>query len=216
MNLDVNGNEIPPHRSVHVGISMLEYSQVCDVFGGGHQNLEAWKELGNLLANRVGWHFELVNWGDPLWSLGSFGESMLNIGISENGFGCFDYRDDESWDFDNISDVSDWVDAREMNARQLSQMSHEWLSANDWALLKSHTFDAQISTIEQHFLTEVDGVLEPGRMSESFIDAVQNARQLIIDFLSAPQHLAASISVNLSCDPTSVDLFLDRFSETDE
>jgi len=209
MSLDgVDGKEIPPYREVHVGISMLDYVQVCEVFGGGHPNLEAWKDLGNLLAHRVGWHFELVNWGEPLWSLGSFGESMLNIQITDKGFGCFDYREDESSVFDTIALVSNWVDAREMDARQLSELSSEWLSANNWELLRRHIFVAQISTIGQQFLTEVDGVLGPGQMSENFVEAVRCSGTLIVDFLNAPQELAPSIRVDLRCDPSAAELLL--------
>ena len=73
-----------PYEAVEVGVD-IDYVSACETYGGGPNFLDSWKELGDLLAYRTGWHFDIVNRGEALWSLGFFGESLLNISVAAGG-----------------------------------------------------------------------------------------------------------------------------------
>ncbi|MFE1198399.1 hypothetical protein ACFW6E_37585 [Streptomyces olivaceoviridis] len=88
-------NDGPAHLSVKVNFSNSDYYNVCDTFGGGFERLPAWRALGDLLAHRPGWHFDVVNRGEALWCLGVLGECRLAIHVTEDlGFHCYDHDDD--------------------------------------------------------------------------------------------------------------------------
>ncbi|MEU6765511.1 hypothetical protein ABZ916_23660 [Streptomyces sp. NPDC046853] len=67
---------------------------VCDTFDGGFDRLSAWRSLGNLLAHRPGWHFD-VDGGEAQWSIGVLGECQLVIYVHEDlHHHCYDHRED--------------------------------------------------------------------------------------------------------------------------
>src|ERR1039457_1481839 len=90
-----------PYMSVRVHFDNSDYDNVCLDYGGGQARLAAWRDLGDLLAHRVGWHFDVnTASADPvLWNAGLFGESRLNIHVAGNGgYACFDYDADKAGD----------------------------------------------------------------------------------------------------------------------
>jgi hypothetical protein len=48
-----------PHISVRVNFENSDYYNVCLDYGGGRARLAAWRDLGDLLAHREGWHFDV-------------------------------------------------------------------------------------------------------------------------------------------------------------
>ena len=58
----------PPYATVEVNFSNSGYLQACERFGGGPGLVPQWTVLGDLLAHRAGWHFDVVNHGEAVWS----------------------------------------------------------------------------------------------------------------------------------------------------
>jgi len=81
-----------------------------------------------ILAHRAGWHFDLVNDSEPLWSLGAFGSSLLNIYVDNSGaFSCFDYLQDAGERLTTVTEVENWLATREAIGLDLSTPSMELL-----------------------------------------------------------------------------------------
>ena len=70
-----------PYAAVRVRFSNADYDNVCNRYGGGPDQLEQWRDLGDLLHGRAGWHFNVVNDGEALWCLGVLGSSLLSIDV---------------------------------------------------------------------------------------------------------------------------------------
>lgn len=128
-------DEVPPHQTVEVEFMNNNYVSVCQRYGGGPGLLDKWTALGDLLAHRPGWHFDVD--GKPLWSLGAFGESLLNIHVQEGGtFGCLDYIEDktgtgdgDAWlDARSTEQVEAWLEKREARSRQPSAVAKRLLA----------------------------------------------------------------------------------------
>lgn len=117
-------NESPAYLSVEVNFDNSDYDNVCDTFGGGFDRLPAWRELGNLLAHRPGWHFDVVNQGEALWCLGVLGECRLAIHVTEGlRYHCYDRGSDSDTVAADTTAVESWLKDREKAARHLRSMS---------------------------------------------------------------------------------------------
>jgi hypothetical protein len=107
-----------PYVSVRVNFENSDYDNACLDYGGGRARMAAWRDLGDLLAHRAGWHFDVntASQDKALWSAGMFGESRLNIHVDANGrLACFDYDADKAGEADpattcaTIAEVEDWI-----------------------------------------------------------------------------------------------------------
>lgn len=123
----MSSDERPAHTTVEVGFTNTDYVNVCERYGGGPELLDQWRALGDLLAHRAGWHFDVVNDGQALWSLGAFGGSLLNIHVQADGsYHCLDYLQDkqsrggstEGWlATPSLGEVEKWLEPREAQYR---------------------------------------------------------------------------------------------------
>jgi hypothetical protein len=74
------------------------------------------------------------SWCGPLWNLGSFGASMLNIYVDEGGaFHRFAYDQDEVSKLRTSSEVESWLESRQAGARQLTPLQRHYVSDSECA-----------------------------------------------------------------------------------
>jgi hypothetical protein len=197
--------ELRPYTTVRVGFDM-DYLGVCDVFSH-FEFRDRWCELGDLLAHRVGWHFDIVNsLSEILWSYGAFTGSLLNISLDEEGrYACFDYdRDDVTYVHD-LSDVAKWIDEREPAAKVKDTSANEMLASDDWRLLRGTTLDLDVSWSDAWYEASVSGLPADATFGRTLAEVVINARQMVADSVGAPEVVIPEIRfrVHLNSDASS-------------
>ena len=216
---DMPSDEVPPHQTVEVGFTNNDYVNVCDTYGGGHKLLDKWRALGDLLAHRPGWHFDVVNRGEALWSLGAFGESLLNIHVQENGtFGCLDYIQDkrgtgdgEAWfEARTVDEVEAWLDKREAQSRQPSELAKQLLSDEDWRILRIHEFKVKVTWSDGWYLADVRGIPEEATFEKTLHDLIASTRAMITRYVDAPADLASDLRVRVELDDRSANKFAEQ------
>lgn len=190
-----------PYQSVRVNFTNSDYRNVCEDFGGGFEAWPAWQALGNLLAHRPGWHFDVVNRGEPLWSLGVLGESRLNISVEDDGrFHCYDAGRDDDATLDRVADVEDWLEPREEEARQPSAVLLDIARSDDWRILKAHPFRLYVSWSDGYFAATLPALTEAG-FGQTLDAAVNRAGEMLCHLFGAPVELARELTMELELDP---------------
>lgn len=186
-------NEMRPYTKVKVGFD-YDYANAITTYSNPRFH-EAWEELGDLLAFRSGWHCDVVNQGELLWSFGVFGGSLLNIGIHKVGiFACFDYHEDCLYEFETIGEVSDWLDKREEKAKEKDiKESKSFLSPDGWKLLRNITFDLEIDWFPDTYVGVVRGSASEATFAESLSGVIHNAREMLINVLGAEHSIVTEI-----------------------
>ncbi len=106
-----------PSELVEVNLVNADYRNVCHTYGGGVELEGRWIELANILVGRPSWHFDIVNNGEALWSLGDFGGSNFNISVTGDGFYCYNHLLGHSEVFADIAHVSKWLEPIEQESR---------------------------------------------------------------------------------------------------
>ncbi|MEU8523397.1 hypothetical protein [Streptomyces sp. NPDC048577] len=197
-------NEIPAYLSVKVNFDNSDYDNVCDTFGGGFDRLPAWRELGNLLAHRPGWHFDVVNRGEALWCLGVLGECRLAIHVTEDlRYHCYDHGADSDTVAADTTAVETWLKGREEAARQPSPLIIEMASADSWKLLKSHPFRLRVSWSDGYYAASVAALAEAS-FGRTVAEAINGAGEMICQLFGAPAEFAPDLTLAAELDETAV------------
>ncbi|WP_458246837.1 hypothetical protein [Streptomyces sp. MAI_2237] len=192
--------ERPPYQSVRVNFSNSDYQNICEDFGGGHEAWPAWRELGDLLAYRSGWHFDFVNRGKPLWSLGVLGESRLNISVDgDSRYHCYNRDRNDEATLDSIAEVEDWLGPREEEVGKPSEVSLNIARSDDWRILKVHAFRLSVSWSDGY---------SPQRCRRSrrrdsgrrWRRPVNRAGEMLCHLFGAPTELAPELTMELELD----------------
>ncbi|MGW1364535.1 hypothetical protein ACWCQP_44915 [Streptomyces chartreusis] len=186
-----------PYQSVRVNFANSDYRNVCESFGGGFEVWPAWEVLGNFLAHRPGWHFDVVNRGEPLWSLGVLGESRLNVSIEDDGrFRCYDAGRDDDATLDTVADIEHWLEPREDEARKPSAVLLNIARSDDWRILKAHPFRLYISWSDGYFAATLPALVEAG-FGRTLAEAVNRAGEMLCHLFEAPAELAPELTMEL-------------------
>jgi len=190
-----------PYAAVRVRFSNADYENVCDRYGGGPDRLEQWRDLGDLLHGRAGWHFNVVNDGEALWCLGVLGSSLLSIDVDvdRGGFHCFDLlQDGDAWVGD-LASVEAWLAPREDQAKQIPADRRAWMRADDWQLLKGFTFELQVSWSDGTYAAAATQLAEVA-FGSTLEQALSNAAEMICSLFEAPRELASQLKLTVELD----------------
>lgn len=192
-----------PYTSVRAGFSNSDYDNVCDTYGGGLTLQSAWRDLGDLLAHRPGWHFDVVNDSEALWSLGLLGESRLNIHVNEDGrYACFDYAEDTSALLNDIPSVEAWLSTREDKAKQPSRVLVELVRSDDWSGLKRHSFQLRVSWSDGYYSASLPHYYDAS-FGSTLKDAINAATEMLCQLFGAPTDLASQLTIWVELDETA-------------
>ncbi|MEU9191125.1 hypothetical protein AB0D14_42870 [Streptomyces sp. NPDC048484] len=197
-------NENPAYRVIQTKFINNDYEAICEAFGGGFENLPAWRTLGNLLAGRAGWHFDLnLHNAEPIWSLGTFGESLLLIHVNDLcQYHCYDHRADDDTTTTDVSAVEAWLEPREEQARRPSATLLEMAQANGWQTLKILPIPLRVSWSDGHFCAATYP-LDEVSFGRTLPEAVNRAAEMICQFLGAPADIAASMTLTVELDASA-------------
>lgn len=202
----------PPHINVRVGFANADYINACADFGPSDDRkvIAAWQELGDLLAGRSGWHFDIVSTSggqrEALWSLGTFGAALLNIGLDEQAqFRCFDYLEDQSQDCSIVAEVERWLAGREERAKKPNAAQLELAQADDWWGLKIHRYTAVVSWSDGYYSATVLGAMLDAAFGETLQQAINCVGEMICAMYDAPAALAAELKLAVELEPSAVD-----------
>ena len=190
-----------PYAEVRVRFDNNDYDNVCDRYGGGPDRLDQWRDLGDLLHGRAGWHFNVVNDGEALWSLGVLGSSLLNISVDvdRGGFHCFDYtQDDGDW-LDDLAAVEAWLAPREDQAKQIPADYRASMRADDWWLFKGFTFELQVSWSDGTYAAAAKQLAEVA-FGSTLEQGLSNAAEMICSLFEAPRELASQLKLTVELD----------------
>lgn len=188
----------PPHLDVKADLEALtEYRAAIDVFYRPEAQPLLIK-LGDLLAHRTGWHFASDSTAEVIWTLGSFGGSVLNITITEDlKYHCYDHQADSDDEFADISEVAQWVDSREDAALEhLKRWQRGFASGGDWYALKVYEYRLDVDWFDGHFAAAVFGIPMEATFARTLPDVIRAGRELIINWHDAPSKLGDSLKVN--------------------
>ncbi|TQJ55970.1 hypothetical protein [Streptomyces sp. SLBN-115] len=190
----------PAYLSVRANFTTTDYDNVCEDFGGGFERLPAWRDLGNLLAHRSGWHFDVANGGEAIWCLGVLGESRLVIHVNENlQYHCYDHGEDSDILAADIPAVEGWLDGREDEARTPSTLLIELASSEGWQLLRRYPFQVRVSWSDGYFSATLPSLAEAS-FGATLSEAVSRACEMICHFLGAPVALASELTITTELD----------------
>lgn len=193
-------NSTPPYATVRVNFSNSDYQNVCDDFGGGFDRWPAWRDLGNLLAHRPGWHFDVVNGGEALWCLGVLGESLLTVFVNEDlRYHCCDHARDEDLIADDTSAVQAWLEEREDEAKKPSRTLIAMASDANWKYFTLFPFQLRVSWSDGYFAAHLPNLAEPS-FGRSLAEAVNGTAEMICQLFGAPPELAPQLTIALELD----------------
>jgi len=156
-----------------------------------------WQELGDLLAGREGWHCDVVNSVELMWSFGTFRGSLLNIQVLKNGqFGCFDYSEDENQSFELIADVDAWILKREPAARKSDlETSKDFLSANNWHGLRNFPFELDVDYVDPTYIGVIRGGAHEATFARSLKELIINAKQMIVAYFDSEESMGDQLII---------------------
>jgi hypothetical protein len=184
--------------TVEVGYRNNRYVDVCLAYGGGHQLLDNWRALGDLLAHRAGWHFDIVQ-GGAVWRLGAFGESRLTVQALPDGrYRC---RDAEVCvALTSITRVLEWLEGREDVARQVSPMLRQLIAESDWQRLRTYVYEVRVSWSDGWYCAVVRGLPQEACFGLTLDQVLHQARTMLVQCAGAPDDLAEELSVRVKLD----------------
>lgn len=192
--------ERPPYQSVRVTFSNNDYRNVCEDFGGGFEAWPAWGALGNLLAHRPGWHFDVVNGGEPLWSIGVLSESRLSVFVEDgSAYHCYDIGRDDEATLGSVAAVEAWLEPREEQARQPSAVSRGIARSDNWRVLKAYEFRLYVSWSDGYFAATLPSLAEAS-FGQTLAQAVNRAGEMLCHLFEAPSELAPELTMLLELD----------------
>lgn len=178
----------------------LDYDTACERYGNP-DHLRRWQDLGDAVAHRSGWHFDLANGGEPMWCFGAFGMALLVIFVNELGrYECFDYYADDSEFPGSVDEVLTWVDARETTALAKGRAPYELVKHDDWKLLGQMPLDLDVTYFDGYFSGSVRNIPGEAVLQPDLPSTVRAAGQLVSDHVGAPREKAATVKFRLHLD----------------
>jgi len=194
------GVDREPFELVEVDFSNADYLNVCDTFGGGFALLDQWKELARIFFGRAGWHFEVVNSGEAIWSLGDLGGSHLNVSVTPEGFNCYNHATDDSPVLASIDAVERWLAPIEDGARRFPI---EVAKASGWGVLRSHPFVIRVDVTDGKFCADIKGLSEERWFADTIAQVVSDARERIMRYFDAPDEIEPDLKTELRLSPAA-------------
>ncbi len=200
-----------PHTNARVGFD-ADYYNACLSFGRGGDRtvMAAWRELGDLLAGRAGWHFDIVNKGgavpEALWSLGLFGESRLNVRVTDAGwFECFDYDGDRTDVCSTIAKVAAWIEGgdREERARKPSDLQRRMASEDDWKVFKFRQNTVLVSWSDDYYSAAILGAAHDTAFGTTLKEAIDRAGEMLCGLFGAPSEIAPELNLVAELDESA-------------
>ncbi|GAA2046538.1 hypothetical protein GCM10009839_58690 [Catenulispora yoronensis] len=193
-----------PYKSVRVNFDNDDYENVCERFGGGFDALPAWRDLGNLLAHRAGWHFNVANHGEALWCCGVLGEARLVVYVEPAGFHCYDHGEDDDAVFASTAGVEAWLSTREEAARTPSAVIKEMAQTFDWQVLRDYPFRLDVSWSDGMYCATLPALYEPS-FGANVRDVVNGAAEMLCQLFDAPAELARQLTITVEMDNSATD-----------
>lgn len=129
--------------------------------------------------------------GEPLWSLGLFGESLFNIHVHGDGsFLCVDHAVGDELGVSTVADIEQWlVDRRAEEDLRQSDVALTLARSHDWGVLKLKVFTIAVSWSDGAFTATLTSNFEPV-ISPELADAVKGAAEMACRLFGAPVELA--------------------------
>jgi hypothetical protein len=191
-----------PWDHIRVGVD-VDYETICNQFGGGWRLFDRWRELGNLLSGRHGWHFDLRG-TEPAWNFGLFSEGLLVLHVTAQGqFYCHDHTTDSDHVAHNLAQVEAWIDSRTVSAERPSAAAVEMAQSSDWKMLTIIEFRLLVSWSDGSFAgswpSHADAVLAP-----TLQEVLDGAAAQVCALYGAPPELAAELTIRVELDPSAV------------
>ena len=196
-----------PYELVEINFGTTDYRIACDTYGGGPINEVRWIELANHLAGRPGWHFDIANRGDALWSFGDFGGSNLNVSVVDGTFNCYSHLTDDSEVLPDIGSVLQWIDNLESNAKRYPI---ELVRAFNWDVLRTMPFIVRVDAIDEKYCIGIKGMSELTVFADSVAEALADTKNKIIEYFEAPGELADDLTIRLEINEAAVRLLLKK------
>lgn len=193
-----------PYKTVRVSFDNDDYENACERFGGGFEALPAWQDLGNLLAYRAGWHFNIADPGEALWCCGVLGESRLVVYVKPAGFHCYDRAEDSEAVVPDTAGIEAWLAPREADASTPSALMQEMAKANDWQVLRIHQFLLDMSWSDGMFCATLPALHEPS-FGIGLGDAINGAAEMLCQLFGAPLELASQLTIAVNMDQSATD-----------
>lgn len=199
-----------PHSNVRVGFN-ADYTSACAAFGGADDRgvAAAWRELGDLLAGRSGWHFDVINIRsrpEVLWGLGTFGASILSIYVDEQArFVCFDDEQERTDHCLDVAAVEKWLADREERAKRPNAAQIELAQADDWRGLKAHRYTVMVSWSDGYYAASVRGAMLDATFGETLQQAVNRTGEMICEMYGAPAELASKLNLVVELERSAAD-----------
>jgi hypothetical protein len=184
--------------TVEIGYRNNRYIDACLAYGGGHQLLDHWRALGDLLAHRAGWHFDIAQ-GEAVWNLGAFGESRLTIQALPDGrYRCRDAGVRVA--LARIEHVTEWLEEREDVARQVSPMLRQLMAESDWQRLRTYVYEVRVSWSDGWYCAVVRGLPQEASFGLTLHQVLRQARTMLVQCAGAPDDLAEELSLRVRLD----------------
>jgi hypothetical protein len=200
-NADEDVVEIEPGKSLtFTGSDYKCSSEMYEEYFKHYQGdgaVERWRELGDLLIGRPGWHFSFGD-GRPLWSLGTSGASLCNIYVQSDGkFHLFDYLEDSEVSVGTVGEIEAWLeeDMRELLARRPPPVQLHLVSHNNWELLLSNAYLVRVTWSDDRYSATVNGLAHEPTFHATYEAVIRSAREMIVREFYAPIRLADEIRI---------------------
>jgi hypothetical protein len=206
-----------PYRSLTVNFADVDYDCACERFGAENPGIDpvplsSWQNLGDLLAYRPGWSFDVVNLcagnrrGEAMWSFGLLGSSLLQITVDRHGrYLCYDHdNDDASAACPTIPEVEAWLATRDGEVAALNETQIAIARENDWQILKTFPFQVHVGWSDGAYHASLPGNWEPS-FDATLSEAVSGVAELICRLHGAPVSLAPKLKITAELDATATD-----------
>lgn len=192
--------------SVELNLGEPTYLHAAALFHGGDEATERWwKDLGDLLYGRPGWHCEITNaTSGPamIWSFGAVGTSLFNLAYEGRAdYAVFDWETDATIRFGGVTELQDWLEANEPRHAEHTLGLRDLAGATTgWAVLKRMGFDVDVTFDTDSWIATVRKLPVTMSLGGSLEQAVSNAREAIAHAFNAPEDVAPDIQVRVHLD----------------
>lgn len=203
----MTGNEAAPHTHVDVELALGSPTYIVTALSFYGPDAEAWFEsVGNLLYGRPGWACSISNTDagtELLWTFGALGSGLFVISYEGNPstYRVFDYDADDDVTFNTINELREWLDANEpRHADYVRTTLRDMVAADDWWLLKGHTFEVDVTYDGSAWVGTVRKLPVTFSSAPSLPETITAVREAIAHEFDAPQNVAPQIKVQVHLD----------------
>jgi predicted RNase H-like HicB family nuclease len=194
---------VNPYNRIVVELNLGDYLVTATSLNGWDSE-QWWRDLGDLLYGRAGWHCEIVNTSqgvEMVWSFGAMGSALFIISFGEApAYHLYDHEADDDLMFEDVEALRAWLDDNEQRHLEYPRRLRNYAADADWAMLKSFPFSvdvtydgaAWIATFRELPLTYSSG--------QSLAEVISNAREAITEAFDAPIAAALDLQVAVRLD----------------